>query len=235
VEIIDAGSGDVLMTTTLTDFQNGAHLLWDIKGKVRLRLTPLYGNAVVSAFFFDAVPVAAPAPVAPGAQFVGTNVVTKGNWTNVFGAEGSIIARDTVRATSYATVTVSDKIDYTWASPSSDVRAPLKNDLSARLASCWYSTAPSVPIAIDINITDGLAHQVAVYMFDYERHQRVATVEVVDAVTGASLDKRTNVSYLEGAYLVWNVKGRVKIKVTHIAGANATVSGIFFDKASAQF
>ena len=53
VEILDAGSGAVLNTQTLSDFGSGKYLVWDLKGNVRVRLTKVSGfNAVLSGLFF---------------------------------------------------------------------------------------------------------------------------------------------------------------------------------------
>jgi hypothetical protein len=55
VDVLDGATGAVLGTTTLSNFQNGAYLSWDIKGNVTFRFTCLTGfNAVVSGLFFDA-------------------------------------------------------------------------------------------------------------------------------------------------------------------------------------
>jgi len=37
-----------------------------------------------------------------------------------------------------------------------------------------------------------------------------------------------NSSFSGGVYLVWNVAGHVKVRVTLTGGANAVVSGFFF-------
>ena len=54
VELLDAGSGAVLNTQTLTEFTEGIYLLWDCKGHVRIRLTRVSGpNVVLAGLFFD--------------------------------------------------------------------------------------------------------------------------------------------------------------------------------------
>jgi hypothetical protein len=53
VEILDAASGAVLNTQTLSNFGSGKYLVWDFKGAVRVRLTKVAGfNAVLSGLFF---------------------------------------------------------------------------------------------------------------------------------------------------------------------------------------
>jgi hypothetical protein len=53
VEILDTGSGAVLNSQTLSSFQNGKYLIWDLKGAVTVRLTKVSGfNAVLNGLFF---------------------------------------------------------------------------------------------------------------------------------------------------------------------------------------
>jgi hypothetical protein len=54
VEILDATTGAVLDTQTVSNFGNGIYLSWNVKGAVRARLTRLSGpNAILNGFFFD--------------------------------------------------------------------------------------------------------------------------------------------------------------------------------------
>ena len=75
------------------------------------------------------------------------------------------------------------------------------------------------------------AHQVALYMVDGDSNGRGQTVQVTDATTGVVLDNRAVSNFYAGQWLVWNVKGHVKITLTHTAGANAVASGIMFGPA----
>src|SRR6185437_14523743 len=94
-----------------------------------------------------------------------------------------------------------------------------------RIAACWYSATSET---IDINLTDGLTHQVALYLLDFDGSARIDGVSVADAGTGTVLNTQTVSSFKNGAYEVWNITGHVKITLTKNGGANAVVSGIFF-------
>ena len=61
----------------------------------------------------------------------------------------------------------------------------------------------------------------AIYMMDFDRIGRAATVELLDGDSGAVLDTRNLLAYADGKYLVWDIKGHVKIRVTRTAGKNA--------------
>jgi len=96
------------------------------------------------------------------------------------------------------------------------------------IASCWYSNPTT--FYLDVNITDGNTHEVAVYAVDWDNYQggRSETVQVTD-VNGNALDTlRTLSNYTGGTYLVWNISGHVRINVTLTGGGNAVVSGVFF-------
>ena len=84
--------------------------------------------------------------------------------------------------------------------------------MSAQLiASCWY-TATS--FTVDLNFTDGQAHQVALYLLDWDRQGRSERVDVLDPSSGAVLDSRTVSGFGAGEYLLWNVSGPVRLRPT---------------------
>ena len=53
IDILDAVSGNILDTRSLSGFQNGRYLVWNLMGHVKIQLTTLAVNAVVSGIFFD--------------------------------------------------------------------------------------------------------------------------------------------------------------------------------------
>ena len=53
-------------------------------------------------------------------------------------------------------------------------------------------------------------------------------IDVLDDASNIVLDTRSISAFQNGQYLVWNLKGHVKLKVTLISGASAVVSGLFF-------
>jgi hypothetical protein len=51
---LDAATGAILDTRTVSGFQGGEYLTWDLSGHVQLRITYLAGyNAVLSGLFFE--------------------------------------------------------------------------------------------------------------------------------------------------------------------------------------
>jgi hypothetical protein len=127
---------------------------------------------------------------------------------------------------SYAGLAVKSATSCTWASTTTDVRALQRPNATDRLAACWYS---STSFTTELTLTDGAAHQVALYSVDWDNRARTQRVDVLDARSGAVLDTRTVTAFGGGQYLVWNVSGPVVFRVTRTAGPNGVVSGWFFD------
>jgi hypothetical protein len=165
------------------------------------------------------------------ANFVKADTTTQGNWFGAYGADGYDVSQDPyVNIPSYAQVSFSNQSDYTWASSTSDGRALEKpENLSDRIAGTWYTNGVS-SFTIDVNLTDGNTHQVALYALDWDSGNRAETIKVLDAGTGTVLDTQTLAagSFVNGDYLVWNIKGHVQIEVDYNGGYNAVVSGLFF-------
>ncbi|HZY83286.1 MAG TPA: hypothetical protein VFE78_00535, partial [Gemmataceae bacterium] len=116
---------------------------------------------------------------------------------------------------------------YTWAASTADPRALQKPAAPAdRIAAAWYSTSS---FTVDVNITDGATHQVALYLLDWDGIGRSEQVDVLDGTTGKVLDTRTVNGFFGGEYLVWDVSGDVAFRLTRQAGNNAVLSGLFFD------
>src|SRR5262249_25959149 len=123
---------------------------------------------------------------------------------------------------------------YTWASSTGDGRALAKpENLNDRLAGTWYSGSA---FTIDVNLTDGKTHQVALYALDWDNYgPRSERIDVLDAGTGTALNSQTVASFAGGQYVVWNVAGHVQFRVTNlVGGSNAVISGLFFGGAVAS-
>jgi RHS repeat-associated protein len=167
---------------------------------------------------------------ATSASFVTTDTTTQGDWKGVYGADGYNVIGDSASYPAYAQVSATGESFYTWAASTGDVRAPLKVASSTdRIAACWYS---GTNFTIDINLTDGNTHKVALYTLDWDgNNSRNGTIEILNAATNAVLDTRALNTYSSGKYFVWQMRGHVKIRLTHISppGWNQVVSGLFFD------
>jgi len=164
-------------------------------------------------------------PPPTSAVFLSVNSTPQGTWKGQYGANGFAIVNDSTSYPAYAQVSLSNASLYTWAASTADVRA-LQKALSStdRIASTWYAGS----FTLDVNLSDGNTHQVALYALDWDGNSRAETIEILDAANSTVLDTRTVSSFPSGEYLVWNLRGHVQIRITRTAGANAVVSGIFF-------
>jgi hypothetical protein len=163
------------------------------------------------------------------ATFVTKDTVTNGNWLRTYGGDGYSIANLAANCPRYATATAFGEASYTWANSTNDVRGLAKpGSTTDRFAGCWYSSSS---FSVDLNLTDGLLHRVALYCVDWDGFGRSQTIEIVDAANNAVLSSEAVTGFHGGQYLIWNVRGHVVIRFTNNAGffANAVLSGLFFD------
>jgi subtilisin family serine protease len=220
IQVIDPATGKVLDTESLASFSGGAYLQWKVSGHVQIRVTGLAGpNAVVSGLFLD--------PTGAGtASFVKKDTTTQGTWVGAYGGHGYDVEGFSPGLPSYAAVNLTGASTYTWAASTTDTRA-LEDPPSgpARSAQTWYGSS----FTIDVNLSDGQSHDLALNAVDWDNQGRQEQVQVIDPATGNVLDTETLSSFSGGAYLQWKVSGHVQIRVTRQAGPNAVVSGLFLD------
>jgi uncharacterized membrane protein YkoI len=224
VEIVDAASGAVLDTRTVSSFGGGQYLVYSVKTSVRFRITRTAGaNAVVSGIFIDSA-AARTASTSTSATFVQADTTTKGNWKGAYGAQGFAIVRDRTSLPASARLAVKQADPWTWSEATTDVRALQRAD-TGRLASTWFGEK----LSFGLTFTDGQAHRVAMYAVDWDSGGRAQEITVTNAATGAVLDRRSVKGFGSGQYYVWRVAGAINVTVTRASGPNAVVSGVFID------
>jgi hypothetical protein len=155
------------------------------------------------------------------------DTTTQGTWTGTYGSNGDLIANDANTPPSFAAVNFTGDNLYTWEASTTDVRAlQTASGASTRIASAYYSPTS---FTINLNLTDGNMHKVSLYLLDWDSTARTETISILDPVSGTILDTEEYSSFHGGQYAVWQVQGHVLIQVTKTGGANAVVSGGFFD------
>ncbi len=172
-----------------------------------------------------ATPTPTPLSASSSAAFVQLDSGTEGNWKNVYGGDGYNTVNDSVRYPSYAQVAVTGYSSPTWMASTTDIRGLQKASAIDRVAARWDSSSS---FTIDLNLTDGATHQIAIYGLDWDGNNRAQRVDVLDWATNALLDSRTISSFNRGQYLVWSLQGHVKILVNKTGGKSAVVSGLYF-------
>jgi hypothetical protein len=173
-----------------------------------------------------------PAPTS-SAVFVMADGTTSGNWKGVYGADGFDVITDpsanNPTMPAYATLTPSGNSTVQWSAPGASSAASCLQTAATgstqRVAGAWYA---STSFSVDLNLTDGNSHQVALYLLDWGNTGRAEKIVISDANTGKVLDTRTPALFGSGAYRVWNITGHVKITFSRTAGSNCVLSGIFF-------
>ena len=168
-----------------------------------------------------------PPPPSGGASatFVRVDAAVQGNWRGAYGTNGYVLSPANSGLPSYAQFSVVGS-SWTWAGVTTEERALLQPTGTSRIAATWYGTTTAT---LDVNTTDGQAHQLAVYGLDWDRQGRAQTLEIVNAATGAVLDSRQSGAFGDGKYWVWRITGHVLVRVTKTAGPSPAISGVFFD------
>jgi glucose/arabinose dehydrogenase len=218
VQISDAVMGAVLSTQSISAFHNGLYLDYQVSGHIRITITRTGGaNAVLSGLFLDPPSVAT-------ATFLSSDATTQGTWIGTYGAQGYDVIGKPASLPSYAAVTPSGALNFTWAGNTTDVRALQFPSGASRIASCWYSPSS---FTVDVNLSDGHAHNLELYFLDWDTTTRAETVQISDAVTGAVLSTQSTSAFHNGLYLDYQVSGNIRITITRTGGANAVLSGLF--------
>lgn len=224
IVIMDAVTSVILDTESFSNIKNGLYASWNIRGNVLIQVTETgTWHAVVSGLFFD--PPSASTPSA-SVNYVGLDTTTQGTWSGNYGSDGYIIANDVTQLPAYARASVNGSLTYTWAEPTSDPRAlQISHGSATGIASAYASQS----LSLNLNLTDGATHRIALYLLDFDNRSRSESISVVDAATNAVLDTESYASFSSGDYAVWNVKGNVIFRITQTGKSHAVFSGVFFD------
>jgi hypothetical protein len=235
INVYDAATGTLLDIEALSGFGNGEYFSWTIKGNVRFNVSATgYNSALVSGIFFGTGGNISSGPTNPAspnsATWIGSDTATQGTWTGTYGANGYMIANGPSIAPSYAAASVVGNLfNFTWAGNTSDVRAlQMSAGSSSRIAS-MYGTFKVDPFEFHVTMTDGNAHNVSLYLLDWDSFNRPETVSIIDPSSNQVLDSQTFTSYHDGIWATWSIKGNVVIRVTPIGEIYAAASGIFFN------
>src|SRR5262249_6941631 len=157
-----------------------------------------------------------------------TGTVTQGNWQHVYGSQGYNVIDNATSYPSYAQVSASGNNNFVWSNSTTDSRALQDaSSSSSRIAACWFSRTS---FTVNVNITDGQSHQLALYLLGWDKQGRKEQVQITDATTGTVLDTESASNFSNGEYLVWNASGDINITITNLKSTgNAVLSGLLLD------
>jgi hypothetical protein len=179
----------------------------------------------------------------------GLDTKTGGNWGGAYGRNGYVLVRyadekediqslpDYIRSVSYdkhRVVRWADATDDPRAlAPDSDNGFPRNaaavhtgNGGPTDIIRAWHTQ----PLTLDIAWHEPHPCRIALYFVDWDRLGRRLAVEMFDATTLQLIAPVQAIrNYANGAYLVYEYDRSVRFRIQQIRGANAALSGIFFD------
>ncbi|MEO7485991.1 MAG: alpha-L-rhamnosidase C-terminal domain-containing protein, partial [Ferruginibacter sp.] len=167
--------------------------------------------------------------------------ITTGNWATKFGKEGYVLfgypdTAGSKKIPSYIdSVTLKKNGIIIWDSVSADNRVlknPAgKNELAAAIIT-RDPEATNQTMTIDIAVKGNHACRLSMYFLDWDKKDRRTAIEIFDANTLNIIAPVQLISHYEnGKYLTFTFDRSVRIRVNHVRGKNAAVSGLFFDSA----
>ena len=170
-------------------------------------------------------------PISASASFVKSDTTTQGNWIGAYGSDGYDLAGSSVSSPANATITPAGELVYPYSTPSPSTQQALQVPPAGttRVAAVWYS---ATSFTVDVNVASGQAYNLELYMLDFDALGRAETVTLSNANTSAVLNTQSVSNFTSGEYIDWTISGNVLITFTRTAGANAVLSGLFFDPAN---
>jgi hypothetical protein len=187
-------------------------------------------------------------PLSYPMRFLRTDTTTSGDWGGVYGRDGYILfnydgpGADRAAKPSYVQSVVpwvggswSDCLSTMWQSGTDDRRAlaPDITNGTPRSAACLYTGTPSpggMTMPIDVTVAPGVTFQLGMYFVDWDSVTRQLAVEIFDLESRKLVAPEQMIKdFHRGTYLVYECDRSIRIRVAHILGANAVLSGLFFD------
>ena len=159
-------------------------------------------------------------------RFLQANLNRSGTWKSLVGSVGHSIATERPMMPSFGTVELQNANQWVWAFPAEDTAALQRPYQTGRIASTWYQSAN---FTVKLRFSDTATHRVSLYFVDYDGLGRVQTVDVLDPISGAVLDRVELEQFSDGVWLEYEIKEGADIRVTRQTGPNAVMSGVFFD------
>lgn len=165
---------------------------------------------------------------------------TSGNWKNKYGKEGymlfgypkEVFAK---KLPAYVdAVTLKKNGVIVWDSVSSDTRVLATPAIATKAAAAIITKDPDATyqtMTVDIALKESHPYHLSMYFLDWDKQNRRSAIEIFDLETLniiAPVELIQN--YEQGKYIRLAFNRSVRIRINHVRGKNAAVSGLFFDK-----
>ncbi|MDR0815305.1 MAG: hypothetical protein LBN37_06100 [Bacteroidales bacterium] len=184
-------------------------------------------------------------PVEPlvyaGKLTVKEDISTRGNWKGRYGSKGYLLCNsdslnNRILLPDFISPLVFNKNgNVHWASGTTDTRALLsvQDGVATRSIGAFITRDPNAcdqTMTIDIPVRKGQSYKLSLYFVDWDRQERRSAIEIFDLTNKNLLLPVYMVrDYVEGKYVTFEFDRPVRIRIDHVRGTNAALSGIFFD------
>jgi hypothetical protein len=99
-----------------------------------------------------------------------------------------------------------------------------------RTTKVWQTAVKMMEV--DVTVPAGEVHQFSLYFLDPDTMDRGNDkLEVIDGDTGKVIDTQKVTDFVDGKYLVYQISGNLKFRITNVSWMHATLAGFFFDPA----
>jgi hypothetical protein len=177
-----------------------------------------------------AAPVAMPAAGQARASLVRVDDDSAGGWVGRYGKKGYAVAMagEPKSLPAGVSMAMDGSHLYLWSPMTTDPRGLSVPADPPRLSAAQWFSWDHFSLDLDLRAS-GKEMQVALYLVDWDSDARAQRLEVTDAATGAVLLSRSDEHFRKGRYVLLRLSGHVVLRFTKTAGANGTLSGVFFD------
>jgi len=165
-------------------------------------------------------------------RFLGVDDFTQGAWKGRYGRDGSWLA--SLQRTLAAPLSIDAKSNqvFVWSWAAESASNALETTIAGqRIASCWVNAQT---LEFDLAVNDGQPRQLALYFLDWDSGARYERVDLLDAAAGTLLDSREVRWFSQGRYLLYRIRGQVRVRVTRLQ-SNTVLSAFFFDPAPSLY
>ncbi|MGV8879178.1 MAG: alpha-L-rhamnosidase C-terminal domain-containing protein [Sphingobacteriaceae bacterium] len=166
--------------------------------------------------------------------------LTSGNWIGKYGRDGVLLLgypknNNSQKLPVYVdSVTLQKNDVVVWDSLSKDSRVLVASSTVTKTAAAIITKDPDPTfqtMTVDIKLKKDHPYKLSMYFLDFDHQNRRSAIEIFDLETLNILAPVAMVRHYEkGKYLGFSFNKSVRIRINHVRGKNAALSGIFFDQ-----
>jgi hypothetical protein len=166
------------------------------------------------------------------AIFIGEDRSTSGNWIGSYGRIGQVVVSGWTNLPPSLTFGATGT-PYTFSDSGFEEFSLQRPEAQGRLAACYFVDS-NATLELRAAVRHGKPTRLSLYFLDWFGPGRLEQVQILDAVSGVELDRRTTGPFTDGVYLSWNVRGDVRAVIQSLNDFNTVVSAAFFDPAAPE-